>query len=324
VLSDAQLARAAQQSGDGVSLGILLERHRAPLYALALGFLGFTSEAQDAVQDTFLTALRTIERLREPEAVGGWLRGILRNVCLRRLRERHKHNYFERPEAEFEWAHLESSVEEAIDRLAMREWVWSALSRLPEELQLTAALRYFGSHQASYEEISAVLGVPMGTVKSRLNTVKLKLAEALLEAAGLEHDEGRRLTEARASFFESAYQQYNRQAGYDILASAFSEDLMMSISTGKVFSRGYEFLVGDCEKDLEVGVKMQPTEVISSKDVVVIECDLRSPPEDPHHCPPTLSQVALYREEKIQRLHWHMPARAVRESYREADWEKRV
>jgi RNA polymerase sigma factor (sigma-70 family) len=324
VFSDAELARAAKESGDGVSLGILLERHRAPLYVLALGFLGYTSEAQDAVQDTFLTALRTIERLREPEAVGWWLRGILRNVCLRRLRERHKHNYFEHPEGgEFESALLESSVEEAIDRLAMREWVWSALGRLPEELQLTVALRYFGSHQASYEEISAVLGVPMGTVKSRLNTVKLKLAEALLEAAGLEHDESRRLSEARASFFESAYQQYNRQDGYDILASAFSEDLVMSISTGKVFSCGYEFLVEDCEKDLEVGVKMHPREVICSKDVAVIECDLRSPPEDPEHCPPSMSQVALYGEEKIQRLHWHMPPRAVKESYREAEWEKR-
>ena len=84
MLSDAQLARAAQ-SGDAASLGVLLERHRAPLYALALRFLGYGPDAQEAVQDAFLTALRTIDRLREPEAVGGWLRGIQRNVCLRRL-----------------------------------------------------------------------------------------------------------------------------------------------------------------------------------------------------------------------------------------------
>jgi RNA polymerase sigma factor (sigma-70 family) len=323
VLSDSELARAAQR-GDVVSLGILLERYQAPLYALALRFLGYNSEAQDAVQDTFLTALRTIDRLREPEAVGWWLRGILRNVCLRRLRERQQEDRFERPEGDLESPFLEFSVEEAIDRLAMREWVWSALGRLPENLQLMVALRYFGSHHSSYEEISAVLGVPMGTVKSRLSTVKLKLAEALLEAAGLEHDESRRLTDARASFFETACEQYNRGEGYDILASAFSEDLMMSISTGKVFSCGYDFLVRDFEEDLEVGVKMHPTEIISSKDVAVIECDLESPRDNPHHCPPTFSQVAVYRDDKIHRLHWHMPPRPVRESYREADWEKRV
>jgi RNA polymerase sigma factor (sigma-70 family) len=323
VLSDAELAKAAQ-SGDAVSLGILLERNQAPLYALALRFLDHSSEAQDAVQDTFLTALRMIGRLREPEAVGWWLRGILRNVCLRRLRERQQEYRFERPEGDLESDFLEFSVEEAIDRLAMREWVWSALGRLPEDLQLTVALRYFGSHHASYEEISAVLGVPMGTVKSRLNAVKLKLAEALLEAARLEHDENRQLSDARASFFETACEQYNRGEGYDILASAFSEDLVMSISTGKVLTCGYEFLVRDFEEDLEVGVKMRPTEIISSKAVAVIECDLESPRDNPHHCPPTFSQVAVYRDDEIHRLHWHFPPRPVREGYREAEWETRV
>jgi RNA polymerase sigma factor (sigma-70 family) len=211
VLSDTQLTRAAQ-SGDAASLGVLLERHRAPLYALALRFLGYGPDAQDAVQDAFLTALRTIDRLREPEAVGGWLRGIQRNVCLRRLRERQGEIHFERPEREIELTFLESSVEEAIENLTMREWVWSALGRLPENLQLTVALRYFSGH-SSYKEISAVLGVPMGTVKSRLNTAKLMLAGALLETASLEQDETRRLTEARANFFESAYAEYNPGEG---------------------------------------------------------------------------------------------------------------
>jgi hypothetical protein len=253
--------------------------------------------------------------------VGWWLRGILRNVCLRRLRERQQENRFECPEHDFELAFVEFSVEEAIDRLAMREWVWSALGRLSEDLQLTAALRYFSSRHSSYEEISAVLGVPVGTVKSRLNTVKLKLSEALLETAALEYDESRQLTKARACFFEAACAQYNRGKGYGILASAFSEDLVMSISTGKVFTCGYEFLVEDMEEDLELGVKTHPTEVISSKDVAVIECDLESPPDNPHHCPPTFSQIAVYRDGKIHRLHWHLPPRPVRKGYREAEWE---
>ena len=229
MLSDAQLARAAQ-SGDAANLGVLLERHRAPLYALALRFLGYGPDAQDAVQDAFLTALRTIDRLREPEAVGGWLRGIQRNVCLRRLRERQGEIHFERPEREIESTLLESSVEEAIEHLTMREWVWSALGGLPEDLQLTVALRYFSGH-SSYKEISAVLGVPMGTVKSRLNTAKLALAEALLKTASLEQDETRRLTEARTNFFESAYAEYNQAKGYEVLASAYSKDLVFSVSS---------------------------------------------------------------------------------------------
>src|SRR4051794_13943778 len=55
-LDDAELVRAAQ-NGDATSLGLLLERHRAALYALALRFLGRRPEAQEADQSTFLIAL---------------------------------------------------------------------------------------------------------------------------------------------------------------------------------------------------------------------------------------------------------------------------
>ena len=318
MLTDAELVRTAQ-SGDATGLGILLERHRAPLYALALRFLGHGADAQDAVQDAFLIALRTIERLREPEAVGWWLRGILRNVCLRRLRERKQGEipFGEELSRRVETSFLESSVEEAIDRMAMREWVWSALGELPEDLQVTAMLRYFGGH-TSYEEISATLGVPMGTVKSRLNSAKLRLAEALLETASLEHDDTRRVVEARANFFEAGYAECNQAKGYEILASAFSEDLMVSFSNGRVFTRGYEFMIKDIERDLEIGAKTHPKEVISSRDVAVIECDLESPPDSPHHCPPAISQVAVFRDGRIHRLHWYLAPRPVREGY----WEE--
>jgi DNA-directed RNA polymerase specialized sigma24 family protein len=87
MFSDAELARAAQV-GDATSPGILLERHRAPLYAAALRMLGHGPQAKDAIQDAFVIAPRSIDRLREPEAVGGWLHGILRNVCLWQLRAR--------------------------------------------------------------------------------------------------------------------------------------------------------------------------------------------------------------------------------------------
>src|SRR3712207_8564464 len=84
-------------------------------------------------------------------------------------------------------------------------------------------LRYFGSF-SSYEEISAILGVPVGTVCSRLSQVKVKLAEALLKTAGLEHDEARKLAESQRSFTAAWTGEYNRGEGYELLATSFSED----------------------------------------------------------------------------------------------------
>ncbi len=311
MLSDAELVRSAQ-GGDTTSLGLLLERYRAPLYGLALQILGHGPEAQDAVHDTFLIALRKIDQVREPTAVGGWLHTIVRNVCRMRLREGQGELLFEELPRCIESEASEVSVEESIDRLAMREWVWTALGRLPEALQVTVVLRYFGSH-ASYEEISATLGVPVGTVKSRLNGAKIKLAETLLETTGLEHGEARRVVESRTRFFRAAYDEHNQGDGYDILASAFSEDLVLSISDGTVFTGGYEFMIEDIEKDLAAGRKIYPTRIISSKDVSVIECDVENSPEDPFHCPQTFSQVAVYHDGKIRRMYWYLAPRPERE-----------
>src|SRR5215213_732189 len=268
VLNDAELVRAAK-GGDTTSLGLLLERYRAPLYGLALRILGHGWEAQDAVHDTFLLALRKIEQVRDPAAVGGWLHMVLRNVCRTRLRERQGEILSEElPRYAERRRSPEPSPEEAIDRLAMREWVWSALATLPEGLRVTAMLRYFGSH-ASYEEISAILGVPVGTVKSRLNQVKVKLAEALLETAGLEHGEARRLTESQTRFFGAAWDEYNRGEGYEILASAFSEDPTFVLYDRTTHGRSW--MVEEFEGDLEARMKLHLTNVIASKEVTIVE-----------------------------------------------------
>ena len=71
-LNDAALVRAAQ-AGDIAGLGALLERHRSRLHAIAVSILGHGPQAEDAVQDTFLIALRRIGELRDPAAARAWL-----------------------------------------------------------------------------------------------------------------------------------------------------------------------------------------------------------------------------------------------------------
>jgi len=64
-LDDAALVRCAQ-AGEVTGLGVLLERHRARLHAVAVSILGHGPDAEDAVQDTFVIALRRIGELRDP------------------------------------------------------------------------------------------------------------------------------------------------------------------------------------------------------------------------------------------------------------------
>jgi RNA polymerase sigma factor (sigma-70 family) len=304
MLCDKELARAAQ-GGDAVSLGILLERHRAPLYALALRVLGHRpQQAQDIVQDVFLVALSTIDRLREPEAVGGWLRGILRNLCRMQLRKGWDEIPFDDLSLHLRDEPFESSPEKYIERLAMRDWVWGALGELPEPLRVTAMLRYFGSY-SSYQEISAILGVPVGTVSSRLSQVRVKLTDALLKTAGLEHDEAFQITKSRERYFSAAWDEYNRGEGYELFISVFSDDAVMVFPEGTVL-HGHEPLARDLEGDLEVGMKLHLTNVLASKGVTIIEGDMENPPEDPFHCPPAISMVAFHRnDEEIHQMRFY-------------------
>ena len=310
VLSDADLVRAAQ-GGDPVSLGILLERYRASLHGKALGVLGYGPQAEDAVHDTFMVALRKIDGVREPAAVGGWLHAVLRNVCLMRLRTEQGEILSEQMHRHGGGAPSEPSAEASIDQLAMREWVWTALSELPEALRVTAMLRYFGSY-SSYKEISAILDVPVGTVRSRLNQVKLKLAEALLNTAGLAHADARRLTESRTSYFAAATDEISRGKGYDTFADAFSDDPELVLPGGKVV-RGRRHLIEDLDGDLRAGTKMHLTNVIAGKDVTIIEADFENPLDAPFRCPPATTQVHFQRGDKTQRVHLYFAPRPQRE-----------
>jgi RNA polymerase sigma factor (sigma-70 family) len=301
VLSDEELARAAQ-NGDATSLGFLLEQHRAPLYALASHIFGHGAQAPDAVQDTFLIALSNFDRLRDPAAVGGWLRGITRNVCLMQLRAE-RQVYAGDFDAYLERGISEPSIEETIDRLALREWVWTALSELPETLRVTAILRYFSSYP-SYEEISAIMGVPVGTVGSRLSQVKIKLAEALLRTAELEHDGARLKSATLTRYVTEVFEECNR-GQFQALTRFLSKEAV-AVSPGMAVLRGRESVVKDLmsrmEEDVQDGVRLRLSNVIASKDMIVIESAFENPPDDPFHCPPSMVEVHLLRGDMTSTL----------------------
>ncbi|MGH2371439.1 MAG: dihydropteroate synthase, partial [Chloroflexota bacterium] len=88
--TDVELVVAAQ-AGDPGSLAVLLERHRAGMHAVALSILGYGPDAEDALQDAVVVALRRIGELRDAAAAGPWLHAIVRNACRMRLRATHAH-----------------------------------------------------------------------------------------------------------------------------------------------------------------------------------------------------------------------------------------
>ena len=134
--------------------------------------------AQDAAQDTFLTAQRVLKNFRGDSALRTWLLGIANNECRRLARNRR----LQPPMIELReepTSLIESAFEESIvDRQALSE----ALNKLtPEHSEVVLLHEVEG---LSYDEAAAVIGVPAGTVKSRLHHAFLNLRKSLQEFSG--------------------------------------------------------------------------------------------------------------------------------------------
>jgi RNA polymerase sigma-70 factor (ECF subfamily) len=290
----------AAQAGDALAMGALLERHRARLYAVAASRLG--SDAEDAVHDAFLTALRRIDDLRDPDAFGAWLMTILVNTCRARLRRPQYEVVAERP--------LEATLEDAaaeLDRSAQRDWLWTALARLSEPLRLTVVLRHF-SAASSYEEIAAICEVPVGTVRSRLSAARSQLFHSLAETVDDAHVDSRRLFEARAETIGGALERFGQGGGAGALAPAFDRRVCFALYDRRP-RIGRDQLAALLQGDLEDGVRWTPTALIAGEDITIAEARLINPPDKPHHCPPAVTMVHFTQRGRTRRMVCHYAAR---------------
>ncbi|MEO3821465.1 sigma-70 family RNA polymerase sigma factor [Plantactinospora sp. B24E8] len=293
---DADLVRSVQ-SGDASGLGALLARHEAGMRAVALSLLGYGPDAEDAVQDAMLTAVRHIGELRDPHAAGPWLRTIVRNNCRARLRTPGPVLLGDATPA---LPSREPTPEDLLEATALRDWVWHAVGELSEPLRLVTLLRYF-TGVTSYEQIARLCGVPVGTVRSRLSQARGKLTTALRQttdrayddAAGTNtrwrHEAEEILGAARRGEFARAVREY------------WWPDAEFIIPNGQR-APGLDFMIRGMEQDLSHGVRQRLRQVTASGDVMVWEADLISPPDNPEHCPPGLVWLHRLREGRITQL----------------------
>ena len=307
VATDADLVAAAR-AGDAAALGLLLERHRPRLSATAIRLLGYRPDAEDAVQETCLIAMRHIGSVRDPESVGAWLHAVVRRACLQH--ERRRRNGDLPTDSLPDLLDERPGPEDRIERLELRDWIWGALRRLPEPLRVSAMLRYFGSYD-SYDEVAMILGVPIGTVRSRLSEAKIKLADALLASAGLIDDDVRVRARARERFWTDEFQDVFRRGESGRFVSHFAPDLLIGWSGGKR-ARGREHLVAEIEGDLAVGVRIELERVMTNDGIAVVEGRFVNPPEAPGHCPPGVALVMFGSDDRTRAMRLHLAPRVPR------------
>jgi RNA polymerase sigma-70 factor (ECF subfamily) len=168
-LSDADLIRRARQ-GEPSAFDQLILRHADALYRLARVLVGNSEDAEDVVQETYLGAVKGLDRFQGRSTVKTWLTGIL----LRQARDLRRRRRVRRTTS-IETYNGANSDDNGSDRLAgpptdaihaRRLDVTQMLSCLTEEHREVLTLRELNGH--TYEEIAELLSLPVGTVESRI------------------------------------------------------------------------------------------------------------------------------------------------------------
>ncbi len=182
-MDEAQLISAAQE-GDGAAFDQLVLSHQGRVYNAAYRILGDHASAEDATQETFVSAYRAIRRFRGG-SFQGWLLRIATNACYDQIRRsaRRPSTSLEALQAEVEEQPLaiaeSDDPEAAAETRELGTVLENAILSLPAEQRITLVL--VDIQGLDYREAAEATGVRVGTVKSRLSRARYALRDRLQE-----------------------------------------------------------------------------------------------------------------------------------------------
>ncbi len=167
------------QAGDREAFGVLVRRHRGAILRICLTAVGQAEDAEDLCHDAFVEAFVKRHQLRDAAKFVPWLKALTRNLCRTALRRQGRMDWqaaLRRPPAC-------GSDDGTSGRLR------SSYARLSDDHRLALALQY--SEDLSYREMAAFLGIPIGTVMSRLSRARHALKRGMVdgEEHGMTQDE---------------------------------------------------------------------------------------------------------------------------------------
>ncbi|WP_229459184.1 RNA polymerase sigma factor [Massilia cavernae] len=194
--SDADLARSIA-AGDQHAFVLLMRRHNQLLFRTARSILRDDTEAEDAVQEAYLQAFRSISQFRGDARLSTWLTRIVVNESIARARKRSRSAQVMQLHAEtgtdieaseeYMNAGVTESAESGAMRAQARQMLEKSIDALPESFRSVFVLR--AVEEMSSEEVARCLDIPEATVRTRFFRARSQLRAALLNEIDLAFEE---------------------------------------------------------------------------------------------------------------------------------------
>jgi len=179
----------AVRGGDGTAYRGLVERYQGRIYAVIYGMVRNREDARELTQEAFVKAYRNLGSFRLEAKFSTWLRRIAMNVSidhLRRQKLRRTEEFDEgiasRDQGVISLAHHREDPGRNLEQKRLRERIFEAMDSLPDDQQQAIVLREIEG--LAYKEIAEIMGIPEGTVMSRLYYARKKLQALLADERG--------------------------------------------------------------------------------------------------------------------------------------------
>ena len=289
----------AALQGDSNAFGTLFQWYGPRLLAHAVRICGNTQLAKDAVQETFISAFIHHSSLRDTSSFYPWLKKILTNHCLHLLRK--ERSIARGRSIEKKDAIILQSIEESFERSANKQQMFEAMNQLSEELRSCVLLRYF-SNYGTYEEIAQMLGIPVGTVRSRLAAAREKLLAYYNRSADATDNAIKEAEQWSNYYYRLCNKLYNDWENRKEFIDHFVPLLNIRFTSGKL-AQGRLLFEKEIYEDLHFGTFFKAEAITTSGNISVIEGCTSNPPEYPDRCPPSSVLIMFREDDKVGTLH---------------------
>ncbi len=165
---------------------MLVDLYSRKVFNMAYQFTGSHQEAEDLTQDIFVKLYRQLDKFDLGKNFTAWLLALAKNYLIDEYR-RTKWEKRSRDDFEDHAATLagKDDPERGLAEEEARKLLWSGLDKLPAEIKMAVILKEIQGK--TYEEVAAISGAPVGTIKSRINRGRLQLARILQGSGEVEH-----------------------------------------------------------------------------------------------------------------------------------------
>ncbi|MGE5815151.1 MAG: RNA polymerase sigma factor [Acidobacteriota bacterium] len=171
-------------NGNQAAWEAIVRQHWRKVFNVAYKFVGKHDEAEDLTQDIFLKIFKALDSFDRRANFQTWIISIARNLCIdhyRSVRKERETIAREVDAGELSPASTDASPLRQLEQSDLREMLRQALDQLPLTLKTAVVMRDL--HELSYQEIAERLGLPEGTVKSRINRGRIELARQIRRMA---------------------------------------------------------------------------------------------------------------------------------------------